>query len=78
MTRIHIFCKKNVALTICCVWWMCFGYREQQTIVIFAIVDDIFCAIGTEVLIFELVFFTGVEHVLELWLRHEHFSITKQ
>ena len=33
-------------------------------------------AIGTEVLIFELVFSTGEEHVLELWLRHEHFSIT--
>ena len=44
---------------------MCFGYREQQTIVIFAIVDDRFLAIRTEVLIFELVFFTGEEHVLE-------------
>ena len=25
------FLKINVVLTICCVWWMCFGYREQQT-----------------------------------------------
>ena len=30
----------NVVLTICCVWWVCFGYREQQTFVIFAITDD--------------------------------------
>ena len=30
----------NVVLTICCAWWVCFGYREQQTIVNFAFIDD--------------------------------------
>ena len=40
------FWLKNVVLTICCVLWVCFGYREQQTIVIFAIVDDRFWQSG--------------------------------
>ena len=44
MTRLQsvpfLFSVINVVLTICCVWWVCFSYREQQTIVIFAIIDD--------------------------------------
>ena len=51
-----IFFVINVVSTICCVWWVRFGYRDEQTIATFAIIEF---GDWTEVLKFELVFLYG-------------------
>ena len=63
----HLLCMVDVFRLSGTTDYSNFCYRWRQIL-----------AIWTEALIFQLVFFKGEEHVLELWLRHEHFSITRQ
>ena len=76
-----LFFVINVVLTICCVWWVCFCYREQQTIVIFAKIDDRIWRSRSnfEVLIFQLVYGRGTCFwaMLTAWTFQHNIKSTK-